>query len=70
MHCKRLQPVYEAGAAYLAAHNPEIVFGSVNCVDFGDFCAAQGIKAYPLLRQYSRNGAVLNEAIGDPNAGK
>ena len=46
-HCQHFAPTYSTTADM---YEGALIFAAVNCEDFPDLCAAQGIAGYPTLR--------------------
>ena len=49
-HCQHFAPIYSAAADRYATAN--LVFGSVNCVNFGALCNANAVRGYPTIKLF------------------
>lgn len=50
-HCSILAPKWEAAFEQVQS-GEALKWGNINCVDYGDFCSSENIRAYPTLRIY------------------
>ena len=48
-HCQHFAPTYST-TADMYVRQGAFLFGAVNCEEFSDLCAAQGVAGYPTLR--------------------
>jgi protein disulfide-isomerase-like protein len=57
--CQRLHPTWEQFAEKVEEESMPIAVASVDCVENSNLCAAQKIAAFPTLRWFARQEAVL-----------
>lgn len=63
-HCKTLAPIWKETVKNFTLDNnyedfrDKIVFHQVNCVEMGDLCARENIRAYPVIKLYGPEGFI------------
>ena len=57
--CQRLHPTWERFAEKVAEEEMPVAVGQVDCVESAGLCSAQKIAAFPSLRWFARQEAVL-----------
>lgn len=62
-HCKTLAPHY-VEAAKILHEEFEIPIAQIDCTENQDLCMEQGIKGYPSLKVFKKNGEVVTEYQG------
>jgi protein disulfide-isomerase-like protein len=63
--CQRLHPTYEQFAEKVEEEGMPIGVAQVDCVENSDLCAKQKIAAFPTLRWFNKQTAVMPDYKGD-----
>lgn len=65
-HCKTLAPHY-VEAAKILHEEYQIPIAQIDCTENQELCMEQGIKGYPSLKVFKKNGSVVSEYQGQRN---